>query len=301
MEILKPRIILKADDSGNNQAVYRGINQLVAEGCITDVAVMITFIGSRERDFLLAAIDQSPLRDKPGIGIPLHINFVAGKPLAGFENVPTLVDANGVFRRPKTLISDWVEYASTISPDDIRRELDAQVEAYQRLFGRYPHALDSHHMILAIPPVDEIAMGIALEMKVPITIPKIYADRLTKDPFSDVFKIDKKLLEKYHTRGIVTVDWEEVQYWNRFRRLETSVNRVADALVSVGPGITSFFFHPGHPDYLGCIDERFDKGRVRDFQILTHPKVREIIGTLALTSYKELFDKAQDRKSFTTH
>lgn len=295
MERIEPYIILKADDSGNDPAVYRGVNKLVAEGLITDVAVMITFMGPQERDFLLEAISQSPLKDRPGIGIPLHVNFTTGRPVAGPENVPSLVDNNGVFRRPRTLISDWTDYATTISPDDIRCELDAQIEAYHRLFGHYPHALDSHNMILAIPPVDEIAIEFAAAMKIPITVPKVYKDRLTGDPFSDLFRIDVALLEKYRTRDIVTVDWEEVQYWNRFRKLETSIDRFMDALLSAKAGVTSFFFHPGHPDYLGRLDERFDRGRVRDFQILSHPRVKEVVQTINLTSFKELFNRAQNR------
>lgn len=121
----KPQLILKADDYGNNPAVYNGINELVVAGCVTDVAVMITFVGSKERDLLMEAADSSPLRDKPGIGVPLHVNFVTGKPLSRPEDVPSLVDINGLFYHPQTLMSAWNEYSNRVKVDEVKKELDA--------------------------------------------------------------------------------------------------------------------------------------------------------------------------------
>lgn len=291
------RIILKADDRGNQEAICEGIDYLVEQGFLTDVAIIIQWTGSRERDLLLEAISRSPLRNEPGIGIILHVNLVSGEPLSDPKDIPSLVDTNGFLIRPAvTTRTAWQDYTKNLVPDQVRREIEAQINRFTEVFGHLPHALDSHHMILAAPPADEIAMEIALDMRVPITVPKTYTDELTKGPFSDVFEVDRELLQKYHNLGISTVDWEEVEYWNRLNKLEDSVSRFVNALLSVKPGITSFFFHPGHPDYLGKVDERFDRGRIRDFQILTHPKVRQAIASLTLTSYWQLFNLAQQAK-----
>lgn len=295
MERVEPQLILQADDSGDDPAVYKVINELVANGYITDVAVMITFMGPQEQEFLMEAIDSSPLKSNPGIGIPLHVNFVTGKPLNRPEDVSSLVDTNGVFYHPQTLISAWDEYSKSVKADEVRRELNAQIDRYNLLFGHYPHALDSHNIILAVPPADEIAMQIALELKIPIGYPKLYADHLNQEgPFSDILVAYPELQKRYKERGIVVADHCFPEYWNRFATLEESVSRLSMVLSSLEPGVTELFFHPGHPGFIGqSRDPRFERGRVRDLRILTHPKVREIVGTLSLTSYKELFNKAQ--------
>lgn len=297
MERLEQKLILKADDSGDEPAVYEGIIKLVAKGYITDVAVMITFMGQQEHDLLMQAAGMSPLREKPGIGIPLHVNFVTGKPLSRPEDVSSLVDINGMFYHPQTLISAWDEYSKSVKADEVRRELDAQIEKYHQVFGHYPHALDSHNIILAVPPADEIAMQIALELKIPIGYPKLYADRLNSEaPFSDILVAYPNLRDEYVRRGIVTADWCFSEYWNRYPTLDESASRLISALSILPYGVTEFFFHPGDPEFIGqSRDPRFERGRVRDFRILTHPKVREIVGTLSLTSYKELFNKAQSK------
>lgn len=148
---------------------------------------------------------------------------------------------------------------------------------------------------MAVPPVDEIAMQIAQELKIPIGYPKLYADQLNQEaPFSDILVVYPKLQDEYVRRGLVTADWCFSEYWNRYSTLDESVSHLISVLSSLQSGVTELFFHPGHPDFIAqSTDPRFVRGRVRDFRILTHPKVREIIGTLTLTSYKQLFNEAQ--------
>lgn len=292
-----PKLILKADDRGHDLAVSNGIDALIENGRVTDVAVMANFTDHPQRDFLLKAIAQSPLRDKPGIGIVLHVNLVSGRPLSRSETVPSLVDSDGVFRCPANpLISLWKEYVQTLSGEDVERELNAQIEKYYRLFGHYPHALDSHHIILAVAPADEIAMKLAQELKIPMTHPKLFADRLNKEaPFSDIQVTHQKLLDEYQKRGILTADWSVPEYWNKYKTLEESVMHLINVLHSLKPGVTELFFHPGHPDYADWVsDPRLERGRVRDYKTLIDTQVCEVVKTLTLTSYRELFEQSQN-------
>lgn len=285
----KPSIILKADDYGGDPGVRAGILELAKSKYITDVAVMVAFIGQEESDALKEA--------HTDIGILLHVNFTAGRPLAGFKNVPSLVDDDGIFHRPQALISAWKEYAKNISGEDVKREINAQAERFRKLFGYYPHALDSHNIILAVAPIDEIAMRIAEDLKIPMTYPKLYADQLNPEaPFSDILVTHPSLHGRYVKRGIVTADHCFPEYWNRFRTLDGSVRRFLDAIGSLKPGITEFFFHPGHPD-LTSADPRYERGRVRDYMILTDPRVAGKLSTLTLTSYRELSEKDNKQRA----
>lgn len=281
-------IILKADDRGNEQGVLKGIDELVTMGVLTDVALIIQFTQEEQRDLLQAAISQSPLKETPGVGILLHVNTTTGKPISNPEKVCSLVDENGIFKKPKTTRSAWEEYTKTISMDDFQRELEAQIERFYKLFGHYPHALDAHNMSLWFPKkAAQITLGIASELKVAVTNPKIYTDQIGKGPFNDIFMLEWRIRNEARSRGIPIADHASVTYWNSSDTLDQSVRRFLAALDNLEGGITEFFFHPGHPDYVS-VDPRYQSGRVRDFQLLTDPKVVHKISTLSLTSYKQL-------------
>lgn len=284
------KIILKADDRGNEMGVVRGIDELLEKGLITDVSLIIQFTTEQERDLLLEAIDKSPIQDEPGIGILLHVNTVTGKPVSEPEVVSSLINSQGIFKRPlQTTRSSWQEYAQTISMDHIQREFEAQVERFYQVFGYYPHALDAHNMSLWFPyPVAEITMQMAQNLKIPLTAPKVFTDRLTTGPFSDVFIIDQKVRREIGRRGIPTADHASITYWNSSNTYLESKRRFLKALNSLEDGVTEFFFHPGHPDF-ESEDPRYRRGRVRDFELLTDIRVAQKISTIPLTSYKQMW------------
>lgn len=285
------KIILKADDRGNEMGVIRGIDELVERGLITDVSLIIQFTKERERDLLLEAIEKSPIRDEPGIGILLHVNIVTGKPVSDPDRVPSLVNNQGIFRRPaQTTRSSWEEYAQTTNMDDIRTELQAQVDQFYQVFDRYPHALDAHNMGLWFPyKAAEITMQLAQDLKIPLTAPKVFTDRETEGPFYEVFIIDQRIRREIRRRGIPTADHASVTYWNSSESLTQSRRRFLRALGSLKPGVTEFFFHPGHPDFESP-DPRYKRARVRDFELLTDPLIQQTISKIPLTSYRQLID-----------
>lgn len=283
------KIILKADDRGNEPGVVRGIDELVRRGLITDVSLIIQFTGEKERESLLKAIESSSIKDEPGIGILLHVNTVTGKPVSSPDKVRSLVDSQGVFRRPlQTTRSSWEEFVQAIRMDDIRTELESQVALFHRVFGHYPHALDAHNMGLWFPyEAAEITMQLAQELQVPLTAPKVFTNRETAGPFYEVFRIDQRIRREIMKRGIPGPDHASVTYWSSSESFLESKRRLLRALGSLKPGVTEFFFHPGHPDFESP-DPRYKRGRVRDFELLTDSVVAQKISTIPLASYKKM-------------
>lgn len=298
-------IILKGDDHGNHLPTNKGIEALVEKGLMTDTAVLVTFTGEKERDDLLSAIDSAPMKDDPGVGILLHVNLVTGKPVSNSRDVSSLVTSveDGVFRRPPEPTSGlWAEYAETLVPEEVRREIDAQVERFIELFGHLPHALDSHNISLYFPPGDEVGIEVALELGLPITFPKKFGDQLNSDfdspgPFPETILSNEELLATYREKHIPTADNGFVEYFNRYPTFQESVKRLALVLDTLSPGVTEFFFHPGHPEYTAVVeDPRYERGKVRDYQTLTHPQITSRIRSLRLASYKQLYEQARTSK-----
>lgn len=291
------KILLKADDRGNEMGVMRGIDDLVERGLITDVSLIIQFTKERERDLLLEAIEKSSIKDEPGIGILLHVNTVTGKPVSDPDKVSSLVNSQGVFRRPaQTTRSSWEEYAQTIKMDDVRTELEAQITQFHQVFAHYPHALDAHNMGLWFPyEAAEITMQLAEQLKIPLTAPKVFTNQSTSGPFNDVFIVDQRIRDEIKRRGIPTPDHASVTYWNSSDTLIESTSRLLRALGSLKPGVTEFFFHPGHPDFESS-DPRYKRGRVRDYQLLTDPLIQQRISSLPLTSYRQILTEYNSQR-----
>jgi len=137
------------------------------------------------------------LRDRlvrSGMGIGLHVNLTLGRPLT---RAPSLVGRDGRFR------------------------------AFERLFGRGPTHLDTHHHVGLWPPVGQIVRGIARERGLAVrsqTKPARAAARLAGLRTPDHF-FGESGPEAYWTLG-----------------------RTLGRLRGLPPGASEFMTHPGYFD-----------------------------------------------------
>ena len=100
---MENRIWFHADDFGVTAEQAKRILDCYQNGVLNSISVMPNTPALAESLALLREAD--PQGNK--IRRVLHLNFVEGKPLAGAENVPLLVDKTGYFNKSKlsTLIS----------------------------------------------------------------------------------------------------------------------------------------------------------------------------------------------------
>ncbi|HZE87230.1 MAG TPA: ChbG/HpnK family deacetylase [Methylomirabilota bacterium] len=289
---LAARVILKADDYGNQAS---GINELVEKGNLSSVGTLIAFTGKKEAEALQQSVAVSPFRET---SIVLHTNFQSGYPVSGAENVPSLVDDQGRFLRPRPIATEWEIYRAQINPDHVRRELDAQIEKFYHEFGYYPDALDSHNIILAVDPVAEIAMERAQQLAIPITFPYLYADDFGPGPLAAQV-VHTKLLEEYKRRGIKTADYTYPNdngnhiYLNSLP-IEQGTQKLLQGLQALQPGVTQIVFHPVHPKKprIPSDTQEINRGRKRDYEMLSDPRVSAEIKILhqqnRIASFKTL-------------
>lgn len=203
------RLIVNADDFGLTPGVSAGILAAHRHGIVTSTtALMNRPVPARLRDELLDS----------GMGIGLHVNLTLGKPLT---RAPSLVDGDGVFVR------DARHAAARASTADVRAEVGAQVEAFERVFGRPPTHLDTHHHVGLYAPVREVVLEVALALRLPVRSQDV-ASRCTA-----------------RTAGLATPDHFFGEsgpgaYWTTARTLAH--------LRRLPAGVSEFMTHPGYCD-----------------------------------------------------
>ncbi|MCD8106230.1 MAG: ChbG/HpnK family deacetylase [Lachnospiraceae bacterium] len=131
------KVIFRADDVGYTPVSNRGAFRSMEEGVVSLVELMVDCPGSEEA--------MEFLKERPWISVNWHTHWW-GTPVAGAENVPSLVDASGHFR--KDLGNSHRFGISGIDYEDMLRECRAEVEFYLRKMGRVPDATNVGNSII---------------------------------------------------------------------------------------------------------------------------------------------------------
>ena len=150
----QPLLIVNADDYGLTLGVSRGILDAHREGIVTSTSVLaLTPAFATSAAWLAGA---------PELGTGAHLALVGeDPPLLSAGEIPTLVDAKG------RLHLSWRQFlpraaARRIDPDDMRRELAAQIERIQGAGIRIDH-LDTHQNLHLWPSVRDVVMDLGAE------------------------------------------------------------------------------------------------------------------------------------------
>ncbi|MDP2659278.1 MAG: ChbG/HpnK family deacetylase, partial [Dehalococcoidia bacterium] len=155
-------LIVNADDLGLSPGVNAGIVKAHRSGIVTSASLMANLPG--------AAPAVALARENPGLGIGLHLNLTAGRPLTG---CPTLLGARGSFLPLSRLLLRLAVLPR--ARREARAEMGAQAERLWSL-GVWPDHLDSHHHIHLCRPLRRCASSLAAELGVPMRLP---AERLS--------------------------------------------------------------------------------------------------------------------------
>jgi len=126
------KLISHADDLGLKPAIDTAILAATQAGYLTQVSAMVTHSTCA---YTLPAT----------VNCALHFNITEGTPLSDPKTIPTLVNREGSFFGLGILLVHL--HLQIIDPDDIARELTAQLERFKTFYGHYPSHLDSHQHI----------------------------------------------------------------------------------------------------------------------------------------------------------
>lgn len=290
------RLVVNADDFGISRGVNRGIVEAHRSGLVTSASLMAN-LPSAEDALTRAATC-------PDLGLGLHLTLTAGRPLCPPETVPSLVDPDGQFLVLGTLLARLS--LGRVHPDEIRRELTAQVEWALRR-GVRPDHVDSHHHVHVHPRVAPIVIALAREHRIGWV--RCPAEAGPSPSLLALPARDAARTVAISTFGVVTrvlVRRAGLRTTRHFRGIGMGMGfgeaGLLAALERLPAGLTELMTHPGHPDEELARLTVFSEGRDRELAALTSPAVREVVRRrrVRLTSFTWLTEgRTQADGSYT--
>ncbi len=239
-------LVVNADDFGLTAGVSRGILDAYRTGIVSSTTALVNLAADPDLDAEAAGL--------PGLGIGLHVNLTWGTPVSRAAAVPSLVGTDGRFPRDPALA------AARAVLDEARREIEAQVDAFARRFGRPPTHLDSHHHVHRQPRIAEIVLDVALAAGLPLR---------SQDPgFRDGLRRRGARTPDHFVGG----DGAE-PYWTTARLLDT--------LAGLPVGCTELMCHPGRYDE-SLAGSRYGRQRETELAALRDPEARATVERLGI-------------------
>jgi chitin disaccharide deacetylase len=275
-------LVINADDLGISPGVNRGIIEAHDAGTVSSASIMVNTPAFAEA----VALAQSR---RPRLGVGLHLNLVAGRPLT---DVPSLTDPRtGQFHPLGELARRAL--SGRVRADDVRRECDAQLRALASA-GLIATHLDSHRHAHALPGILPAVAASAHEAGV-----HWVRRPLDRPSMSDVAASAKMLvLHAAWRRALVGVDRAHLPLLARapyFRGiiLQGSENveaRLLHLLDHLPAGPTELMMHPGYDDATLATQDPYREEREREVRALSAPSVRVRLerGDIRLVSFAEL-------------
>ena len=250
------RLIVNADDFGRTRGVNAGVLEAHLFGIVTTASVMVLEPAAEE------GVSEA-LRRAPNLSFGLHFVLTGGGlPASSLERVPSLL-VDGRF--PKSPF----ELPPTLAEDEISRELEAQIFLFEKMTGRPPTHLDSHHHSALHPSIQPVFAEAARIRKIPARASSDTARQSlravgvrTPDRFFDLFYGDGASAETLHAifRGLDDGETGELMC------------------------------HPGHADERLLSGSSYAREREREIALLCDPELRTILmrQRIELISFRQL-------------
>ena len=282
------RLIVNADDFGFTPGVNAGIIHAYKTGIVTSTTIMAN--GEAFDDAVALALAN------PGLGVGCHLAIVGGRPVAQAEEVPSIVDGNGLL--PPTLGQFMLRLArGSVKSEDIAREFRAQVTRVVNA-GITPTHFDSHKHSHVSPQV----------MKALALVAREFGVTRVRNPFESVFdggslagwsQVKQSALSAAIAPGAISFKRRARQHRlktpdrflgvKRTGRLDS--NAIRSMMKGLKEGTTELMCHPGINDPgLESAHTRLRKERECELEALTDPSLRRLAeeSGIELISYREL-------------
>jgi hypothetical protein len=228
------RLIVNADDFGRTPGVNAGVIEAHLEGLVTSATAMVLEPAAEEgiREALARA---------PGLDLGLHVVLTGGgAPASPPARVPTLAPS-GNFRRDAAALPERLPAA------EIEGEIDAQIARFERIAGRPPSHLDSHHHAALHPDV------------LPVFAEAAARRRLPARAASDAARTALQALR------VRTPD----RFFDGFYGGGATRDGLLEILRALPDGTSELMCHPARPDAALRAGSTYAEERARELAILT--------------------------------
>lgn len=233
MEKKAPEVIINADDFCLSPGVTAGILYAHQYGVISSTTAMMNTEYAKE--------SLTEAKQYPDLGLGLHFVLDAGHPV--FSSNSSLTDRTGRFLKGKSLME-------SAEKQDLKDELEAQLELLYKWYGNVTHIDSHHHMHLHMPGVTEVVLEIAEQCQIPIR--KFSETEIRKDVSSIDFFCKKFYGEKH-----------------------VSIENLLGILSRLESGVTEIMCHPAFMDSWLRDKSSYNNTRMKELEVLTNTRVKE--------------------------
>lgn len=192
------KIWFHADDYGVTAQQSERIISCHRDGVLNSISVLPNTPALGESLEILDRADP----DGTQIRRVLHLNFVEGRPLAGAENVPGLVDNRGYFNKSFVHFLRWNYTKRGAARDELVRQVKLEIAAqFRAVMNERDYrisAVDSHQHYHMIPIVFDSLMEILSEMNLGHKIRQV---RIPVDP------VEPLRSSAQMRRGVPKINW----------------------------------------------------------------------------------------------
>jgi hopanoid biosynthesis associated protein HpnK len=269
-------LVVNADDLGLTVGVNDGIFDAHDRGILTSASLFANAPATSD------AIRR--VRSTPSLGVGVHLALVDGIPTLPPDQVPTLLEDDGRFRRSwKPFIVACLR--GKVSLVEVERELTAQVERLRRAGIRLTH-LDGHQHVHAYPPIFALVTRIAARFGIPVVrVP--YERRPSSRGEADwgrtvrLQSLFNLAIGPWARRDYRTAGTRELRTPHFVGRIHTGVltaARLSGLIRGLQPGVTELMVHPGYADdELARTGTRLLASRQSELDLLCSPEARALL------------------------
>jgi predicted glycoside hydrolase/deacetylase ChbG (UPF0249 family) len=274
-------LVINADDLGVAPGVNRGILEAHAAGTVSSASMMVGAAAFGD------AVERVH-REAPKLGVGLHLDLVAGKPLTA---APSLTDPDtGRFHALDALARRAL--AGQVDAAEVRRECEAQLGALTAA-GIRPTHIDSHRHAHALPGILPAVAAVAHDAGVPVVRRPLDSPSLL-DPIASTKMLMLHAAWRTALRGVAPPHRELLARAPHFRgiALQGAPNvrdRLLATLDDLPLGVTELMMHPGYDDAVLAGQDPYRSEREAEVRALLEPEVSKRLekGDVRVVSFRD--------------
>lgn len=236
------RLIVNADDFGRTRGINSGVLEAHLSGIVTSATAMVLEPAAEE------GIGEA-LRRAPKLALGLHFAVTGGGlPASPPDRIPGLL-VDGRF----ALIPDRLP--AEIPEVEVRRELEAQILLFEKLAGRPPSHLDSHHHSALHPAIQPVFVEVARQRGLPARAS------------------NEEARAALRTAGVKTTD----RFLDGFYGDGATAENLRATLASLEDGTSELMCHPGRADAELIAGSTYARQRERELEFLCNPDIVQLL------------------------
>ena len=267
---MSKRLIVNADDYGRTSLVSAGIRSAHMNGIVTSTTAMMNMPG-------IVKDLEAALQECPQLGLGVHLDLTAGKPISPVEKVRTLVDETGKF--PSA--SGFMKMLPSIDLNEVHMEWESQIGKFIQVTGRNPDHLDSHHHTSYLTEdLFEMMLGMAEDLGCSIRRPTAEGEDVLPLDLPAEFRerSGQYLANLIASHSVSMPEW----FFSSFFNESATLDRLLEIIGNLPQGTSEMMCHPGFLDNELEKSSSYAKQRDHERQILEDAAVRNMLSDMGV-------------------